>query len=195
MALGDETIRYTPNAVNGSEALDLDHLVYYGYDGNAVQEPEYEEPSERDEPTEITTEREARHPGIHEAERRTGVSLLTVFGIILAVFVSVLTLLANVRLTALSTETVALGRQLETLQQENSVLKIRYENTFDMEEIESYAVNTLGMTRLADSQIIVLGNCGGDHAEIIGTGEREAVGSVLQEAGAILPAIRDYLQR
>ena len=195
MTLGDETIRYTPNAVNGSEALDLDHLVFYGYDGSAVQESEYEELQEQSDAPETVPEQQTRRHGAHEAERQPRVSLLTVFGIFLVVFISILALLANVRLTALSAETVALGRQLETLQQENNALKIRYENTFNLNEIEAYAVNTLGMTRLTDSQITVLGNCGADHAEIIGSGEREAVGSVLQEAVAILPAIRDYFLR
>ena len=192
MAANEETIRYMPGAVRGSEALDLDRLVYYG-DRNA--EPEYEFEPEPEEIPEEEERRELSHGANRAPERRFRMSPLNAVGILLVVFVAVLSLLANVRLTALSTQTVELSRQLEEIREENSVLRIRYENTFHLNEIEEYAVSTLGMTRLNESQITVLGNYGGDRAEILGTGEREAVSSVLQEAGGILPAIRGYFLR
>ena len=77
MTLGDETIRYTPNAVSGSEALDLDHLVFYGYDGSTVQEPEYEELQEQSDAPETVPEQQTRRaaaprPTFEEPEESPG---------------------------------------------------------------------------------------------------------------------------
>ncbi|MBQ8838696.1 MAG: SoxR reducing system RseC family protein, partial [Bacteroidales bacterium] len=72
---------------------------------------------------------------------------------------------------------------------EQKLLQIEYENTFDLKEIEEYATKTLGMVRLEDSQIVVLEQTAEDKAEILREERGEAFSAVLQEAGSLWTAI------
>ena len=192
MALNDETIRYIPGAVNGTAAYDLSRLERFDYgtaapdleDGAETTEPQREEPSSR------------RSGGAHTAPRAAfRIRPLSVVGVLCVAFLAVLALLANLRLTAITAETVELEHRLSQLQEEQGVLRIQYENTFRLTEMEEYAVRTLGMVRLQESQIVILEQTAEDKAEILREDENEAARTVLQEAGSLWPAIKAYFVR
>jgi len=51
-------------------------------------------------------------------------------------------------------ELSALDRQLNQLRIENNVLRSQIHDTFDLMEVENYALNVLGMVRPSDSQFV-----------------------------------------
>ena len=72
----------------------------------------------------------------------------SLFSAILYCFSSVmliLSLLFSIQLTALSDRATELKRQIEEIEAENAKLLLRYEALVNMEEIEHYAVDVLGM--------------------------------------------------
>lgn len=187
MAVNDETIRYFPGAVNGTAAYDLSRYEQFDYGTSA---PEAEEPYEE----------EAREPisrgGAHAAaQTNLKIRPFSVIGVLLTAAIAVLALLANLRLTAITAETVELEQQLEALEEERTQLQIRYENTFDLTEIEEYATKTLGMVRLQDDQIVVLDGTAEDRAEILREDRGEAFFAVLRDAGSLWDGIKAYFIR
>lgn len=68
----------------------------------------------------------------------------------------VLSLLASARLTELDDRAKTLSDEILLLERENSILQAQYENPISMEELERYAVETLGMQRLSPWQIFYL---------------------------------------
>lgn len=193
MAMSEKTVRYTPGmAVNGSAAYDLKRAgdpEYFDYEGTAA-------PELTDEPEvelEAEPQRSARRHAA--AEERTQLRPMILLGFLGIIFLSVMVVLANARLTMISTETVKLHHTIEELKKENGILQIKYENTFDLNQIEAYATKKLGMTRLHESQIRYIGSCGADKAEILNGGDRAAFFSVLSELGSVWKLTKAYFSR
>lgn len=83
---------------------------------------------------------------------RVGISLFALIGIP-AVLISVLIMLSKqIELTGISDEAVGLESRIDELKQEKSRLHILYESTFDMESVENYAKNVLGMVKADGDQ-------------------------------------------
>lgn len=68
----------------------------------------------------------------------------------------VMSLLGSIRLAAANDRNVRLERQIRALQEENAVLRQRYESSISLEEVERYATEVLGMQRCTPAQIIYL---------------------------------------
>ena len=188
MAVSEETIRYVPGAVNGTAAYDLSRYARVDYGTSA--------PVEEEEPWQEEAPEEGRRGGAHAAAQTNfRIRPFSVIGVVLTAVIAVLALLANLRLTAITAETVELEQQLEALEDERKLLQIRYENTFDLREIEEYATGTLGMVRLQDSQIVVLEQTAEDKAEILREEKSGAFSAVLQDAGSLWGAIKAYFVR
>lgn len=64
-----------------------------------------------------------------------------------------LSLLASVKLAGVNDEAARLEKEAQELKAENEILRAEYENSVSIQEIESYAVNELGMQRLMPGQI------------------------------------------
>ena len=78
------------------------------------------------------------------------------FGAVAAVFSAVLlvlSLLCAVETAAVNDRAAALEKETEKLKTENQILLIQCENSISLEELESYAVNVLGMQRPVPGQI------------------------------------------
>ena len=91
----------------------------------------------------------------------------TLVGLICAAVLVVFSLMARIQFTAVSDQTVALETKLESLQVEQTRLRINYESAFNMTEIEEYATSTLGMQRPRDEQTVYLNSSVPDKAVII----------------------------
>ena len=141
------------SAVFGSEAYDPDWLF-------TEYEPE-PEPPQTEEPARQPAKKPAAKPrtGLRvradeEAARSTqALPLFAVLGVAAVVCLAVLTLLANVHLMQLRSETKAMERQLSELQKTQAQLDVAYAAAFDLNDVRDYAENNLGMTKPDESQI------------------------------------------
>lgn len=183
-------IQYASNATYGSEAYDLDRLPGFG-------EPAREEaPAPTQE--ELIRERLAQRARAREeakaqeeARRQVfGIPLLAIIGGIVAAALLVAVLMGYVELAAISGEISQVRGSIEALTLKDEALRIQYENTFDMDAIETYAINILGMTRddSSDSDVFVFRS---DKAEILAEDETASLGARLK---GILSSLSEYFR-
>ena len=79
--------------------------------------------------------------------RKRGISLFGAVGSILAIVLVLFTFRERVALTELSDRVSTVRAELAELEEERSALLIARETAISLEELEDYAVNTLGMVR------------------------------------------------
>ena len=68
----------------------------------------------------------------------------------------IVSLFGEIRLGALRDEIHTLEREEKTLEEKRSVLSVRLAEQMDLEELESYATEVLGMQRCRPEQVIEL---------------------------------------
>lgn len=168
-------------AMYGSAAYDLDRIPGYG-------EPEVRELPTPEELARERLEKRARERAQERARAQEaaraqtfGVPLLAIVGGLAVAALLVLMLLGYVQLAAISGETSSMRSSISRLEEENEAIRIQYESTFDMDDIELYAINILGMYKPdANSQnnytVII-----GDRAQILA--EDETAGMLARITG------------
>jgi hypothetical protein len=146
-------------------ALKYATLEEYEQERGATREVET-----RDE-TEANTMRSAATVGATAAELEAARYSLSPFAILGTVFIAFLMwffLMSCAQLTQINTaitgtpgykpthrnSVVGLAERLEALTQEAKVLNIEYETAFNLDEIESYAINVLGMVKQPTDQSV-----------------------------------------
>lgn len=137
--------------------------IVYGsvaYDLNALPKRKQEEQVREKEQIKTKTY-EAVKP------QKQGISLFAIAGFGVFVVMMVFVLLANVQLTQVTTETALLESQIQKLSDEEARLKIEYESTFNLTEIEEYAAKKLGMVRTTSDNVTLLETADADRAVII----------------------------
>jgi cell division protein FtsL len=142
----DDDARY---AVYGSVAYDL----------NALPEREYEELPEKS--------RRSKARAYSVEKPKQGISLFAVAGFALFAVMMVFVLLARVQLTQISDETAKIETKISELSEEEARLRIEYERTFNLTEIEEYATKKLGMIRQGSDSVTFLAMTNVDRAEIL----------------------------
>lgn len=163
-----------PDVMPGSLAYDLDRLE--------PDPEEYGAPMDRDS--------EQEEPQVRREPRsRQGVSLLAVAGGLLAAVILVLGILGESRIFDISAESSALEQRLRELELEQTRLRIAYESAFNLTELEDYAVNELGMRKIAPEQIVYIDNAAPDRAEVIAAEEKD---SLTDRVGDFLAGLRSY---
>ena len=116
------------------------------------------------------------------------VSLFAIAGTIVVTALMIFVMLAQINLNELARETVKLTSQLESLQQQQRVLGIAFENAVDMKAIEQYAKDVLGMSKPEAEQVIMLHSVPADKAEIFEVSDSR---NSLQEFGSFLTFLFD----
>jgi len=157
---------------DGSAAYDLERQGWYEF------QPQQED--SRPEPVRKAKPAAKRQPAY-------SVSLSAFAGIAAAVVLVVFVLLAYINYTDVSAATVQLEERLAELVEEERHLTVRYEETFDITEIEAYATGVLGMSKPADDQIVNLGLTAEDKAVVLS----EDV-SAVSEASASIGGFVDF---
>ncbi len=76
-------------------------------------------------------------------------------------------ILSYIELNSLADETYSINREIAQLQEERTKLKIKYESTFKLDQIEQYATNIIGMVPADNSQIRYLNDQAEDQAVIL----------------------------
>ena len=161
---------YASGSVYGSVAYDLDRL------------PKEEEKPEKRVKVRVRTYR--------EASSAQGVSLFAVIGFAVFVAVMVFVLLAKVQLTQISDESVRLEKHIQELKEDEARLRIQYETTFNLTEIERYAVKKLGMVRADNSAATLMESANVDRAEVLA--ESDMVGSLFTEFKDFITSLLAY---
>ena len=105
---------------------------------------------------------------------KQAVSPFAVVGCVCVLALLFMMLLSYISLAEISKESVDLNAQLEILNNEETRLKLNYERAFDLNEVERYATNELGMTKAGESQVCYISNNTADQAVVLqveGNGE------------------------
>ena len=117
----------------------------------------------------LPREGELVHTGVTaEPRNRVQVSLFVLIFIPVLLACAVLLLGSYMRLNTLSDESAAMVRELQELKMEHNRLAIRYESTFDLGEVETYAKSALGMVKAGADQTTFVRSTEGDKAQILG---------------------------
>ena len=170
MAAKPAKIRYASRtAVHGSNAYDLNRI------GDLpLKEPVHKKAPAR-KPAQAPKTRQDQHKA-RKAQRYYRISLLGVAGFAVVAVLMVFVVLAHIKYTEISAETVSLQAQLEELAEEERMLKITYEDIFDVNEVEEYATNVLGMTKPGQDQIATISSENEDKA-VLPEGDANSSGS------------------
>jgi cell division protein FtsL len=132
----------------------------------------------------------------HRTARKTrkayGLSLFAVAGFALVAVMMVFMLLAHVKYSEITTETAALQEKLDTLTEEERKLKIAYEDAFDVNRVEEYATNVLGMTKPLDTQVATVVTTATDKAVVVDEPAPEDGGGL--DIGSFLMSLVAYFK-
>ena len=180
-------------AANDSRTYIYDDSLAYNGVGAAVPEREYDQDEQRRRAVE---HERARRRARARAEARTqtkyGISVTAIVGFAVVVALLLAVLVANVSYTEVSDSVVELQQQMEQLDDAEKKLKIQYEEAFDINEIESYAVNTLHMSKPAADQIASSYANSENKAQVIAA-EGEGDG-VLERFSSFVSSLESYFK-
>lgn len=119
-----------------------------------------------------------------------GISAFAIVGCICIACLSLLIIMSYIRLTELSHKTSELTAQLSTLKEQEGKLLLEYESAFDLNEIEEYAVNILGMVKAGDNQVYYLQSRTEDKAVILEESENKK--GILDTISSLLSSLADF---
>ena len=179
--------RQSGRAVDGSLARDLDWAVRERELRHAGEAPRHQE-----------QEQVRQQPKVHAAPKvlvreRQQVSLFSLLGFAAVAGLAVLVLMSYIQLTALASDTVALKKQLSTLETEHAALTAQYEQMFDLTTVRE-AAEAAGMTKPSSSQICYLDMAGGDTAIVYQQEEPSVLSSVLTSLNHGVYAVVEYFK-
>ena len=164
MAAKTSKVRYASRtAVYGSNAYDLSRAGALPLKEPVPHKAPVRKPAAKPKAPPETT---PRQHSVQKTHRCYGISLFGVAGFAVVAVLMVFVVLAHIKFTEISAETVSLQSQLEELAEEERVLKITYEDIFDVNEVEAYATNVLGMTKPGQDQIATISSENQDKAVV-----------------------------
>ena len=174
MASAAKDLRYRREySVDGSLARDLDWEIRERQLRHAGETPR--RIREEAQPQRRTAEKTQVHV---ELRQRQEVSYAAIAGVALVLGLAVMVLMSYIQLTALSAETVALKKQLKTLEAENVTLTAQYERMFDQNAVKE-AAQAAGMSKPGSSQIYYIDLSDGDNAVVYQHTEPNVLSRVL----------------
>ena len=158
--------RYGEGAVYGSLAYDFNNPELYG--GEEYSAPQT--PAAKPETRTGTKVHTRARPAVHTKQ---GFAPTAVIGMVIAAFLLVTGITAQVRLLGVSGDSVELMSRLDALEEAQDKLRIRYESAFNLAEIEEYATTVLGMQKPTADQISYIDTSAPDKAVVLSDGESD----------------------
>ena len=149
-------------AVYGSLAYDLNHPELFE-DERYARPREKAKAEPQAKPRVATRSRRAVHT-------RQAIAPTAILGLLVAAFLLVSGITAQVQVLSVSGESVELENRLNELREEQTKLRIRYESAFNLAEIEEYAIGSLGMQKPNANQIAYIDTSAPDKAVVVGQG-------------------------
>jgi cell division protein FtsL len=144
----------------------------YNYGSTAPAEvpvfPEREEQTPRPEAVPRPREQEVVRTGVvAEPRSRVQMSLFVLVFAPVLLLSAVMLLFSYMKLNTLSDQSAAMVTQLQELKEDQTRLKIKYESTFDLAEVETYAKTVLGMVKAGADQTTFVRSTEGDRAQVL----------------------------
>jgi cell division protein FtsL len=126
-----------------------------------------------------------------EAVRKLpGISLFAIVGSITAVTMMVFVILAQITFSQTASEAARLNSQLMALTEQHRRLEIAFESVIDMNEIERYARDVVGMTRPHARQTAIIKSTSSDRGEVLAPPDR----GELREFGTFISSLLDHFR-
>ena len=186
MASAAHRLRYNNrNAVYGDLAYDLDLEVReraLRHAGEAPRHQEAVQPAEKPQVRRIARTR---------VRQRQHLSLLSVVGFGAVAVLAVLVLMNYIQLTALSSDMVALQKELSQLETENVTLTAQHEEMFDLDTVKE-AAEAAGMSKPSSSQIYYVDLSDGDSAVVYQQEEPGILSRLLTSLNHGIYAVVEY---
>jgi cell division protein FtsL len=178
-------------AANAARALDYESEYFFG--SAAPAREIFDEPAARPVEIPIPQERTLQRQKARAAAAARnvpGISLFAVFGSLFAAVLMVFVVLAQISYNEAAAETVRLNARLQALTEQQRRLEITYENVIDMNAIERYAEDVLGMSKPEADQIAIVKSMPYDRAEVID----ESDNSLLDGLGSFISSLMKYFK-
>lgn len=175
MATHSATVRYASrSAVSGNAAYDFSKLRANAQPERIPVHKPAEKPAAAPVPKAAPkTQQRPATRAAHRAQKSYGVSMFAITGFLVVAVMMVFVLLANVRYNEVASETVALQAELDALNEQERKLMIEHENAFDVNAVEQYATNVLGMSKPEESQMGTVTSTAYDKAVVVAPEKEE----------------------
>lgn len=125
------------------------------------------------------------------AKTKSSFKLMPAVVVALALGMIVLNILSYALLAEISKTTTAAEDEYIQLQEERARLLVKYEQTFNMSELEDYAINTMGMIRASSGQTVELGSLKSDKS-VVYTYEEEDNGNIITDMVNLVSSLLAY---
>jgi len=125
---------------------------------------------------------------------RMHLSFLTGLCCLGAAAVAAIMLMSYLNLTVINDEISKLQNEYLELQNKNVLLQTEYESRYDLNDVEEYAVNTLGMIKLERSQVEYVEIASPDSIRAISPAENETSSYITANFVKSFNAVLDFLQ-
>ena len=155
--------RYGEGAVYGSLAYDFDYPEVYSGEEYAQPRTAPARPKTAEKTHTATRTRYA-------VRTKQSIAPTAILGVLVAAFLMISGITAQVQLLAVSNQSVELQTKLEELKVRQAKLRIGYESAFNLAEIEEYATETLGMQKPNANQIAYIDTSSPDKAVVVDDG-------------------------
>ena len=119
-----------------------------------------------------------------------GISVFAALGTMFVAVLMVFVVLAQINYNETAGETARLNIQLSELSERHRVLELAFERAIDINEIERFARDELGMSRPDAGQVIVISTQARDSAFVVESEEERGV----QGFGTFLRSLIDYFR-
>ena len=130
--------------------------------------PEREVQAPRPEVVPLPREQEVVRTGVAaEPKSKVQISLFVLVFAPVLLLSAVLLLFSYMKLNTLSDQSAAMVTQLRELKTDQTRLQIKYESTFDLAEVETYAKTVLGMVKAGADQTTFVRSSEGDRAQVL----------------------------
>ena len=175
---------------SNSAALKYASAANYGYEAAAVPEYAPDIPKRREaEQPEATTVARPRE-NARTAAQGYSISLFSIFGTALVMVMFLFVVLAHMSFDATLDEQLQLEKRLASLSQQGTKLQIEFERAFDLNAIERYAIDELGMIKPAADQVNIVDSAPRDRAVVIAPEKEEGI----RGFGAFISSLLEYFK-
>jgi len=117
---------------------------------------------------------------------KTAISPFAVLGMLVAACMMVLVIFGYVQLYEATSQTGDLEETLESMEQQNQLLRSDYEGRIDLAAVEKRAIRELGMVQPSSSQTVYLELVSDDRAEIL---QEEEVSKITEAVNALKSSV------
>ena len=175
---------------SNSAALKYASAGNYGYGAAAVPEyaPDIPRRREAEQPETIPAARPRENT--RAAAQGYSISLFSIFGAALVMVMLLFVVLAHISFDTALDEKLQLEKRLESLSQQETRLQLEFEKAFDLNAIERYAIDELGMVKPAADQVNIIDSTPKDRAVVIAPEKEEGI----RGFGAFISSLLEYFK-